>query len=1307
MIRPLARNVTWLCLIAAWIVLVAVLVQRLDLIHRLVHAWEKAGAVESAAQKRADHPAAQARERSRGVRTHLRRGKHDRQAGIGQQLKLAAASVVVAVWRAVRLPLLLICICVGVGLGTRGGLRRRRLKCVRRFELRPSREDLATPYQREKLFDAWHGQLSPRWWTRLVAGAPSVALELHQLPTKRQLLTLAVTTREARAIEGRLAATYPDVTLVPASGDPPPSGRHVIRLKKRHQFVARVQTVKDDEQALVESIVTTMARMEAPATVQLVLTPAPWFAHRLARHLLKQREQRLTRQEQGERTNIGVDSVVEDKELKGALETQHRSLFWVEIRVVSDDRDTAAALAGIFSEAHSENALVQRKLRLRRALYARRVALAASNPLPSFLHGVLSSSELAAIWSLPRQRVKAAQLERSPTRRALAPPEITREPELELMRDERGPVGLLPADLKYGLGLIGATGVGKSTEMAWTVRNDARDRNAAMVLCDLKEDTAQLALELIPEDRTVWFMDIARPEVGINPLRIAAEPSAVADVVVQAMREAHEPGAILSQSDEFLRNAALAVCAAEPEPTLWHMYELLSPRRVEYRKEIVERLRHRPGMGAVERYWRFTFPERWMDSRTHMAGQLAAPLNKIGRLLATPSVDLALRHPFALDISRVIRERQVLIVSGALGEVGEQNAVVVMQLVLQLLHQAMKQQQRLPEKERVRVCLKVDEAHLVLTPSFATMLALHRAAGLEVTAAWQYSEQVADPAIRSGLKSLLRSRSMFALGEVADAREQAEVAMEVYSDLIRSERDDRERMRFGPDDVVRLPTFCAINSWVAGGARQSAFVARTRPPDDADPSRREHHLNRQREAGGFYPGPLNDPITGEAGNAGSEEANVAQRAEGSSSESKARPASSEGVGKEDVSGAPETNDKNAVEERVDDPFRGDELASDPPYDEEPPPPEPDDEPTPPEPEQAPETYLAVHRADIVRLIWDSAKRDRSVARRLEPQRRDLEILRALWRYDALLLTQVWREWWGDKDIRAAQQRLKRLVDAGWLRRFRLRLAMGAHQPGYVLARPGFVVGQGHRGPQGPYIPRKASWSERQLGDHGVISHLLQTNAWVMAYRRLLGENALDWRGEREGRLEPPTRMVDGKRVAFGADDLELERYTYVRDLRESEFGRVWPDATLTVDMPHRGRRFDLMIELDRTQRPTKNFDKFRRYDGLITGWWRRVDRYRKLAEPPAAVFVCTDEDHVLAFARAADREVTGRLGRPGTAEQSWPYPGRERMLFVSERDVHEGSLRAWKLSPEPSVARGDLGLREVRLPARKRAGDSK
>jgi hypothetical protein len=1289
--RAIAKHAIWLVLALLYAGLVAAMLPRLELVERAVDGFQSARSEERSDLRRAAD--------SRPTRSERRttpESARPRQ-GTGEQLKARARSLLASAWRAVRVLLLLLALAAAALLASRAANRSRRLAGVRRFEIRPSREDLAAPYQREKLFDAWHGQLSPRWWTRLAAGPPSVALEVHELPSARQLLTFAATSGEARMIEGRLSATYPDVSIVAAEGSPS-WGRHVIRLKKRRLFVARIQTVKDDEQALVESIVTTMARVGEPASVQLVLTPAPWPAHRLARRLLKLREQELTREEHRDRANIGVDSVVEDKELKGALETQHRSLYWVEIRVSSDSREAARALAGLFSEAHSENSLVMRKMRLRRWLYVRRIALGAGNPVPSFLRGVLSSSELAALWSLPRQRAKTAQLVRSAVGRAPAPPQIAREAELQIMRDERGPVGLSPADRKYGLAFIGGQGVGKTSAMARTIDIDARDRDAALIVLDPKHDLAELALSLVPEDRTVWYVDLARPEAGFNPLRITAAPSAVADVVLQAMREANEPGAILSQSDEFLRNAALAVCAVEPEPTLWHMYELLSPRRKEYRLEIVGKLDGRPGMGAVARYWGKTFPERWMDSRTHMAGQLAAPLNKINRLLATPSVDVALRHPFTLDLGRVIRQREVLVVNGALGEVGEQNAIVVLQLVLQLVHQAMKQQQRLARAERVRVCLKVDEAHLVLTPSFATMLALHRAAGpLEVTAAWQYSEQVEDRSIRAGLKSLLRSRSMFSMGEVADAREQAEVAMEVYSDLIRSGREDRERMRFGPDDIVRLPTFVALNSWVAAGARQSAFVGRTLPIEREDNARREHHLAHQRDSGAFWPAFLRDPIEkAGGGRPAKEEGGVpggvpSSADEGRPNEREPRdePALAEAdvANAEEKSGLPDSGESEGSAEGLEQAAALERRASESTSEE-------------------PKSYLVVHRTDVQGLIWDSAIRDPGVAEKLEPQARDLEIVRALWRYEALLLSQVWVEWWQGKDIRAARHRLKRLVAAGWVRRFRLRRRRG-HEPGYVLARHGFLAGQSHRGPSGPYIPPEARWQERGLADYRVLEHLLQANAWVLAFRVRVGDHAIDWLGEQEGRLQVPTKLSDGRRVAIEADDLELEHYRRVRDLRAEDFGRVWPDATVTMDMPSHGRTFDLMIELDRTKRPAKNFDKFRRYDALITGWWRRVDRYRRMGEPPAAVFVCTDEAQVFAFMDAADREVTGRLARPGTSESSWPHPGRERMLFVAERDVHEGSLRAWKLPAEPGGARGKLAAREVRLPGGGQGGTSR
>jgi hypothetical protein len=190
-----------------------------------------------------------------------------------------------SVWRAARGPLLAALLLAGASLISRAVHRQRRLARMRRFEIRLGREDVASPYKREKLFDGWHGQLSVRWWQRLYRGQPSLALELHHGADATQRLVLSCPEDLARTFEGRLLETYPDVRLVELPGTPGWTGR-VVRLKKRRLFIDRLQTVKDDEQALCESLTQTMARLAEPASVQLVLTPGPWLLHRVARSLL-------------------------------------------------------------------------------------------------------------------------------------------------------------------------------------------------------------------------------------------------------------------------------------------------------------------------------------------------------------------------------------------------------------------------------------------------------------------------------------------------------------------------------------------------------------------------------------------------------------------------------------------------------------------------------------------------------------------------------------------------------------------------------------------------------------------------------------------------------------------------------------------------------------------------------------------------------------------------------------------------------------------------------------------------------------
>ena len=527
---------------------------------------------------------------------------------------------------------------------------------------------------------------------------------------------------------------------------------------------------------------------------------------------------------------------------------------------MSSDRTTARRVAGLFSQLRSENELGPRNVHLRRRLYARRIAAALPNPLPGLRVGILSTSELSTLWQLPRARVKHARLPRAAVRRAVAPPAIERDAARLLLRDERGPVSLMPTDRKYGHALVGGQGGGKSSVMARHFANDARDRERAVILIDPKGPLAELCLALAPADRTVHYLDLGKPEIGINPLEIKAPPGTRAAVFLQALIEANPPGAIQAASDSFLRQAVAAVCTVEREPTLWHVYRMLDVGSSDYRENVVRRLDGIAGAEFARGYWDLQFPALVAD-RGYAAQALNPPRNKLERLISTQEIDTLLRHPVTVDLEGILDRREILIIAGAKSTVGEDNTILVTQVLLQLLHRALQAHQDRPEPREPRVSLLIDEAHNVLTRSVAKMLAEGRAAGLEAVFAWQYSAQIRDEVIRSGVRSLLQSISIFRMREMEDARSLAGLAMEVYSDRISVEQDEQERLRFSADDILKLPIHQAINLWIADGVPRGGFIAATLPMEELNNTNvASHHREAQRQRGGHQPGPLGDPL---------------------------------------------------------------------------------------------------------------------------------------------------------------------------------------------------------------------------------------------------------------------------------------------------------------------------------------------------------------------------------------------------------------------------------------------------------------
>jgi hypothetical protein len=375
---------------------------------------------------------------------------------------------------------------------------------------------------------------------------------------------------------------------------------------------------------------------------------------------------------------------------------------------------------------------------------------------------------------------------------------------------------------------------------------DGGDDERAIVVADAKEELARLVLGLIPAHRTVHYIDLGRPEIGFNPLAIEASPGTRASVFLGALIEANPPGAIQARSDDLLRQAVTVVCAVERRPTVWDVYRMLSPGDGAYRQWALARLDAIPGMDFARYYWRREFPELLRD-RSRTLEVLDPPLNKLRRLLSTPQVDVVLRHPRSLDIEGAIARGEVIVVNGAKAIAGEDNTRLLFQLLLRLVHRAIQAQQALPEPDRRRVALYVDEAHNVLTPTVATMLAEGRSAGLEACFAWQ-SAQIRDELVRSGVRSLLQSISIFRMREMEDARSLAGLAMDVYSDRISVDQEEQQRLRFSADDIIHLPAHTAIHIWVARGTPRPAFVASTLPMQELyDPALAEHHLAAQRQ----------------------------------------------------------------------------------------------------------------------------------------------------------------------------------------------------------------------------------------------------------------------------------------------------------------------------------------------------------------------------------------------------------------------------------------------------------------------------
>jgi hypothetical protein len=1201
-------------------------------------------------------------------------------------------------------------------------LRARRRRQYIRLSLIPYRGDDPTAQAIVSMFEALHKRLLRRWWRRLFTGQPSVSLEVHC--DRQAWLSLTCQVGMQSLIEAALRSAYPNCRVQPAIrplGAPP----CVVRLKKHAVFIKRAKLVdrfEHDRAPAVDRLITTMRACGSPAFVQIALTPTPAMFESHAKRVYKRHEHHLSRVRKLSLPPLDR-SMVEDEELKGGLAVQHRPLFFTDLRVVGPNRLVCERIASELRAGGGENRLVERGTSIRHGclgLYTRRVLRGESNPLPSIRKGVFASTELASVWHVPSLEYSTVPFARNPLPLAPAPPAIMRPGEQigGTLRDAYGPVSIHPQLRRQNTAVPGTVEQGKSSYLVATVAEDLLRERCAVIVLDPKGDAADAAVSLVPPERTCTLLDFARPTCGFNPLAVDAPADTIADYVVLAMTNLFSDGEIRASSDRYLRNAIIAVLAYDRRSTLWDAARLLSvgEEGYSYRSRVAGRLRTQPEFKEISEFFTGELAAQLADARGTTTAKLDAPVNKLARMLNSPSIKrVLLNDSLRVSFDRVIANCEVLVVKGALGAMGAGNTSVLMQLLVGMLDASLaRRQDGLVAEQRTSVALKVDEAPLVLNRGFAETMALKRSAGLETVACWQTDSQWIDRDVRAQLDALFAHRVYFATASVSDAREGAKLMMAEFSDTVRP--GIRNLSDLGRPDVrLHLPRHSAIASWVTPEGRQAPFIAQTLPLR-VDEQRLALHAARQVERGGCYREDLSQPHWERALESTIERVPEAAGGQVCESASKRMPKRAvarvlmpidESAAVSLVSPASESAAAQISRSDFEPSAKSIPLVS----------PTPTEVCSPRSTARSPIAVLPDAAADSYRELVDlgvahSVRKVKSakVLLALDPEPLDIEILALVASMRHVLSSQIHRRFNAGRAATTTQRRLKRLSDAGLVARFQFHRKDGGGVPMcYSITLAGLnlcdkyggsavcyatTAGQPHM--KEHVTPRSGPRNKDHLLRQAY--HDVRAAGWAFAVERALGGGPHALRGPEDAVVTPPSRSKSGERRMLGPIDLCLPGGRTPHDFLRTvavgprvevdHFQSIRPDVALDSK-----DGCTLLVELDDRLSDRAATAKLERYDHFLSGWSTQLECYaRPGAVLPLVVFVCRDRTRARECARWADHVLIACRAYAGEYPSKWEYPGRERIMFAAERDAHEGHLCAWGVSalpPEVRVAGAD------------------
>jgi hypothetical protein len=878
------------------------------------------------------------------------------------------------------------------------------------------------------------------------------------------------------------------------------------------------------------------------------------------------------------------------------------------------------------------------------------------------------------------------------------------------LRAENGNVLVAPWDRKYGALLLGLPGVGKTALALAMYLNDIWDPDATVVLIDFKSELASLCLHLTPPEcaKRLWYLDLGQPAFAINPLVMdTGEPfvdqvSAIGGIVAGALADTSE-GQFFESSHrytDYATGAALAIAHKQGSrhARFQDLSGLLRHDRDDYHAAAARACADIPDLQEIAEFYGSELPAKLRDAKATTAKEMDAPRNKISRLLRNPAMRRLYSHPTNVSLRSIIDARDILIVDANFERADEKNAVTTAHFLFRMLNRELYRLIKLPQPERPRVYLYVDEAsHVAKSEHVVEQFAHHRAGGLCPTFSVQYQAQIGSGSphrekILKGFMNTLQSKFIFRLADHHDAEEAARAVMSVYESRMSAQVAQRQYMRVTPEQYLHLPNHFCVGHMIVDGTPRVAFTGKTfpfpQPASDGNPGGYSErwaraHLAGMAERCGAYPAELgviapyaDELIAHDGGEANAQPAKPARKPK-----------------------KPSDRDKTSHSRRGQDRPPAAQVSHEPP----PPPATVNDSParrlagrpagklTAGAPRQQP-APASVRELAVADRICEIGPPQRAPAPDTLPRMysEDYRTLAFLDKAGLAPSGLIARAVMPGKSERSVEYKLEKLHANGLIARHETTLRGQrdeAQRPPslYSLTQDGLKVAQ-QRSPQ-PAIHPKREFREIEASKGARVAHDLHALWWTVALHHAVGDVASDnWKTPRyqTGRIPAPHTGTGARRRQITLTETFPHGQTAI-DLHNPEPQELKPDVTL--ELKAGAIVFDVLVEMDLTDRPAYNRDKLAAYDTFLCAWWRAIPRYTRLGGPPIVIWVSRTERAALALAQTADQTLTGRYGVIGQPPPNWYHAGRDHTFFAIEDHVHHGSLQLLALPDVPPKAR--------------------